>query len=178
MTHPQRTYARIETARKGYARILPAGQTKPLFSGCPACAMGMPVRLEHGALPEGVLQFLRSMDEKLTAILNLLNERSLADDFPIPVLVHDISGAGLRMSSSHPFATGMRVEIVVVLGSFPLQIAGTLGTIVRRDEVEGTALWAVEFTDIRDSEREKIIQFVFQEQRQSLRERRHTTEQL
>ncbi|MBZ4648160.1 MAG: hypothetical protein JG760_411 [Desulfomicrobiaceae bacterium] len=174
MSHPNRAYARIETARKGHARILPPGQTKPLFSGCAACAVGLPARLDPG-LPEAIVHTLRAMDEKLTAILNLLNERSLADDFPIPVLVHDISGAGLRMSSPHAFAIGMQVEIVVVLNAFPLQLAGTLGTIVRRDQLDDTALWAVEFTDIRESEREKIIQFVFQEQRQSLRAQRQTT---
>lgn len=174
MSHPQRTYARIETARKGHARILPPGQTKPLFSGCAACALGPSVRPEHGTVPEAILHVLRAMDDKLTAILNLLNERSLTEDFPIPVLVHDISGAGLRMSSAHPFAVGMRVEIVVVLAAFPLQLAGTLGTVIRQDDLEGTPLWAVEFTDIRESEREKIIQFVFQEERQSLRAHRQT----
>lgn len=171
MSHPNRTYARIETARKGHARILPPGQTKPLFSGCAACDVGLPARLEPG-LPEALGHTLRAMDEKLTAILNLLNERSLVDDFPIPVLVHDISGAGLRMSAPYTFAIGMQVEVVVVLNAFPLQLAGTLGSIVRCDHIEDTPLWAVEFTDIRESEREKIIQFVFQEQRQSLRAHR------
>lgn len=176
MSHPQRTYARIETARKGHARILPPGQTKPLFSGCAACALEPAVRGDHGALPDAILQALRALDDKLTAILNLLNERSLAEDFPIPVLIHDISGAGLRMSSPHPFTVGMRVEIVVVLNAFPLQLAGTMGAIVRQDDVEGTPLWAVEFTEIRESEREKIIQFVFQEERQNLRAHRQPSE--
>lgn len=167
-----RTYARIDATLKGHLRIMPRIQARPLFTGCPACAPAQPLDPAQTSVPEAVVQQLRTMDEKLSAILTLLNRQVLQEDFPIPVIVHDISGAGLRFSSDRKFQVGDHVEIVVSLSMYPLGLIGTMGAIIRRDVLEGTPLWAVEFKDMRDTEREKIIQYVIAEQRDQIRDRR------
>lgn len=167
-----RTYARIDTTLKGYLRIIPKIQTRPLFTGCPPCVPALPIDPAQTPLPEALIQQIKTMDEKLSAVLTLLSRQALKEDFPIGVIVHDISGAGLRFSSAHDFTLGDHVEIVVSLSMYPLGLIGTMGRIIRRDEVEDTALWAVEFKDIRDTEREKIIQYVIAEQRDQIRDRR------
>lgn len=172
MTNPERTFARIETALKGYLRILPAGRFTPLFASGTATA---PARLPdsvRASLPEGMAQFMESMDEKLESILALLNQQSLHDDFPVHVLIHDISGAGLRFTCTQPFELGTAVEVVVALGSNPKVLADTLGAVIRQDEFQGQTLWAMEFKEMRDSEREKIVQYVVSQQREQLRDRR------
>ncbi|NCD25035.1 MAG: PilZ domain-containing protein [Deltaproteobacteria bacterium] len=169
-----RTYARIDTTLKGYLRIIPKIQTRPLFTGCPACVPMQPLDPAQAQLPEALVSQLKTMDEKLSAVLTLLSRQAMRDDFPIPVIIHDISGAGLRFSSEHVFSLGEHVEIVVSLSMYPLGLIGTMGSIIRRDVIEDTTLWAVEFKDIRDTEREKIIQYVIAEQREQIRDRRST----
>jgi hypothetical protein len=172
MSNPERSFARIDTALKGHMRILSDGRLIPLFSCGMACA---PMRFPdnaRSALPDSLVQFLEAMDDKLNSILTILNQQSLHEDFPLSVLVHDISGAGLRFTTNHAVGEGTAVEIVVALGVHPQVLASTTGVIIRRDEHCGQDLWVVEFRELRDSEREKIIHYVVAQQREQLRVRR------
>ncbi len=171
MSVAERSFARIDTALKGYLRILPTGRFTSLFNCAQTSATPQLSEAAQSTLPEGLFQYLRSMNEKLSAILSLLNRQSLQEDFPVTVLIHEISGAGLRFSAAREFEPGQAVEMVIALGSQPQTLAGATGVILRADELRGEAVWAMEFKEMRDSEREKIIQFVVAQQREQLRER-------
>lgn len=171
MSVAERTFARIDTALKGYLRVLPAGSFTPLFNASPASAGPQLSEAAQDALPDGVVQYLRSMNEKLNAILALLTQQSLQEDFPVGILVHDISGAGLRFSAGRDFNLGQCVEVVLALGSQPQALAGATGVLIREEEHRGHKVWALEFKEMRESEREKIVQFVVARQREQLRER-------
>lgn len=170
MTAPERSFARIETTLKAYARRLPAGIFAPLFRGVQTAAPALTEAAQAG-LPDGLGQYLQSMNEKLDSILALLNQQSLQEDFPAAVLVHDISGAGVRFSSPDRFEVGQAVEMVIVLGGQPQALAGAMGVILREEEHLGQTVWALGFQEMRDAEREKIIQYVVARQREELRER-------
>ncbi len=171
MTVVERTFARVDTALKGYLRILPAGRFAPLFTCTQPGASPQLSENAQSTLPDGLGHYLRVMDEKLDAILSILTRQTLQEDFPVPVLVHDISGAGLRFSADREFELGQGVEMVIALSSQVRTLAGTPGIVIREEEHQGQRLWAMEFKDIRDSEREKIIQFVVARQREQIRER-------
>ena len=111
------------------------------------------------------------MNDKLSAILSIMTQQTLHEDFPVPVLIHDISGAGIRFSANQEFELGQGVEVVIALSNQPQSLAGAMGVILRAEERRGERLWAVEFKDMSDCEREKIIQFVVAKQREQLRER-------
>ena len=81
MTAPERSFARIETTLKAYARRLPAGIFAPLFRGVQTAAPALTEAAQAG-LPDGLCQYLQSMNEKLDSILALLNQQSLQEDFP------------------------------------------------------------------------------------------------
>jgi c-di-GMP-binding flagellar brake protein YcgR len=66
---------------------------------------------------------------------------------------------------------GQAVEVVVALDSQTQPLAGTTGVLIREEEHKGQRVWALEFKEMRDSEREKIVQFVVARQREQLRER-------
>jgi len=170
MTAPERSFARIETTLKAYARRLPAGRFTPLFRGVQTAAPALTETAQAG-LPDGLAQYLRSMDEKLDSILALLSQQSLQEDFPAAALIHDISGAGVRFSSPDRFEVGQALEMVIVLGGQPQTLAGTMGVILREEQHLGQTVWALGFQEMRDSEREKIIQYVVARQREELRER-------
>jgi len=171
MTVPERSFARIDTALKGYLRILPTGRFTSLFNCAQTSASPQLSEAGQSALPDGLIQYLRGMNEKLDTILSLLNQQTLQEDFPVTVLIHDISGAGLRFSTSREFELGQAVEMVIALGNQSPTLAGATGCVLRAEEHNGHKVWALEFKEMRDSEREKIIQFVVAEQREQLRER-------
>ncbi|GAB1410022.1 hypothetical protein MASR1M90_11760 [Desulfovibrionales bacterium] len=171
MSVADRTFARVDTTLKGYLRFMHPGQVGPLYRGCQSCAPVQAFDDKNTPLPESLVSYLRNMDEKITAILVLLNQQMVQDDFPTHVLVHDISGAGLRFTSSAQFNLGDQVELVLATGIYPQGLIGAMGEIIRQDAREDAILWVVEFKNMRDQEREKIIQFVIQEQREQLRER-------
>lgn len=168
MDTDERTFTQVELTLKGHLRMLPAGQFQPLFSGS---RLGTAHELEttqHG-LHKSLAQYLQDMDEKLNAILLLLSEQSLLEDFPVPILVHELSGAGLLFSSRQDFQIGQGVEAVLTLGSQMQTLAGVLGVIT--GVVEG-GRWSMDFSHTYEREREKIIQFVIDKQREQLRDRR------
>lgn len=175
MSDTERSFARVDTALKGYLRLLPPGRLIPLFNSAQMAPVSQPADTALAGLPDTLMPYLRGMNEKLNTILALLNQQSLQEDFSVPVVVHDISGAGLRFSAGQRFELGQGVEIVVVLGGQPQCMTGTTGVIIREEEHHGQKVWAVEFKDIRDSEREKIIAYVVAQQREQLRERRLCT---
>jgi hypothetical protein len=171
MTIVERSFARVDAALRGYLRILPANGFTSLFTCTQAGTQQQLSETAQSALPDGLGQYLRVMNEKLDAILSLLTRQTLQEDFPVPILIHDISGAGLRFSADREFELGQGVEIVVALGNQTRTLAGTLGVIIHAEELHEERVWAVEFKDMRDSEREKIIQFVVATQREQIRER-------
>ena len=50
-----------------------------------------------------------------------------------------------------------------------MRLAGAMGRIIRCDDVDGTMVYALDFTRIRERDLESIVQFVFQSQRDDLR---------
>ena len=171
MTIVERSFARVDAALRGYLRVLPASGFTSLFTCTQAGTTPQLSETAQSALPDGLGQYLRLMNEKLDAILSLLTRQTLQEDFPVPVLIHDISGAGLRFSADREFELGQGVEVVVALGNQARTLAGTLGVLIRVEEHQGQRVWAMEFKDMRDCEREKIIQFVVATQREQIRER-------
>jgi hypothetical protein len=171
MNVPERAYARIDTALKGYLRILPAGRFTALFACTQTGASPQLSEAAQSALPDGLGPYLRTMNEKLDAVLSLLTQQTLHEDFPVPVLIHDISGAGIKFSADLEFESGQGVEVVIALSNQPQRLAGAIGIILRSEEHPGERVWAMEFKDMRDCEREKIIQFVVAKQREKLLER-------
>jgi len=119
MSDTERSFARVDTALKGYLRLLPPGRLIPLFNSAQMAPVSQPADTALAGLPDTLMPYLRGMNEKLNTILALLNQQSLQEDFSVPVVVHDISGAGLRFSAGQRFELGQGVEIVVVLGGQP-----------------------------------------------------------
>lgn len=171
MTAVERTFARVDAALKGYLRVLPTDRFISLFP-CSQTGGAIPLsETAQSSLPDGLAHYLRAMNDKLSAILSILTQQTLHEDFPVPVLIHDISGAGIRFSANQEFELGQGVEVVIALSNQPQSLAGTMGFILRAEEHQGERLWAVDFKGMSDCEREKIIQFVVAKQREKLRER-------
>ncbi|WP_457570414.1 PilZ domain-containing protein [Desulfovulcanus sp.] len=178
MTKQKRTYSRISTRLKAYIRKLPSPDSRPLFSGCLACNAEPSItkNLQGPHIPRELVTFLQNMDAKLDMILSLLSQDSIQEDFPIRGEVVEISGAGLKFVSKTEFKEKEALELAIVLSQLPLRVVSVVGLILRLENVQNLAeapVYVVKFTNIRDIDRENIVQFVFQEQREQIRERKN-----
>jgi hypothetical protein len=176
MEKQSRTYMRISTRTKAYIRRLASPDTRPLASGCASCFTHSASKSLQGAqLPQDLINFLKEMDSKLDMVLNLLNQEYLHGQFDYECDVVEISGAGLQFTSSEEFESGEAVELAIILSQIPFRIVGLVGSIhrVEKEDTEEHKTYAVEYTSIRDEDREAIVQFVFHEQREQIRERQN-----
>lgn len=177
MTDQKRNYSRIETFLPGRLRLLAPGEEHSLYhgrSGCdlPPQAQGKP---KGAGLPETLMDFLETINAKLDMLLSIASQDHLQNNFPISINIVEISGAGLIFMADREFQLDDRVELVIFLSQIPLRIAGAIGRIHRRDEISAKSAWVVDFTAIRETDREAIVQFVFRQQREQIRESKQWT---
>lgn len=118
-------------------------------------------------LPEELINFLSEMDRKLDRLIGLLSHDHVKNDFPIELEVTEISGAGIKIRTPEEFRSNQPLEVILFLSQAPLRMAGCKGRILDRES--DTGLYRFEFVDLRGSDMEAIVQFVFKEQREQIR---------
>jgi len=118
-------------------------------------------------LPEDLTKFLAEMDRKLDRILGILSKDHLRSDFPLDFEVMELSAAGIKFRTKETIDINTPFEIVMLLSHVPLRMAGCKGRIIGIED--DTKLYRFEFIDTRGSDMEAIVQFVFQQQREQIR---------
>lgn len=168
MDEEKRTFSRVEARLVAYARRADSLETPPLFTSSPSLeACSRDVLSREGKLPESLVSFLCEMDKKLDQILGFLSQDQIRNDFPLNIEIFELSGAGAKFRSDTSMSLDDQLELVLVLNRFPLRMAGTKGRIVGIEE--DTGLYRLEFVNIREADLEIIIQYVFQRQRELIR---------
>lgn len=124
-------------------------------------------------LPDVVNKFLLQLDAKVDALLAALHSSSLDQDFPHTLEIASISASNLVFTSALPLAVGDWLEVVVNFGQTGIVTAAGIGHITARNVGKNASpFFSFSFTRIQEEEREKIIRFVFKEERRLLRETR------
>lgn len=181
MDDERRAYRRVTTLIRGRLRKLEGPEAPALFLGLGDGGAGPDKdALKNSHLPEAVVDFLLDMNAKLDTLISLHSQDKLSHNFPIQVEVTDISGAGLRAKllpgQEAPPAEGDFVEAVLVLHQFPLAMVGAIGRVTREQCPEGDdcggGLLAIHFTRMREKDLDRVVSFVFQEERRHIRERK------
>ncbi|MFW5722175.1 MAG: PilZ domain-containing protein [Desulfohalobiaceae bacterium] len=150
-----RTFSRIPTRITAYARRVESEKDSPLFHGKGSAPRPSPQKLKEANIP-------------------FISRDLLKEEFPVKTDVVELSGAGLKLvTPGQGLSLGDTVEVVLLLGQYPLNLAGAIGVLRRTEDLHGTSVLVMEFTRIRESDREAIVQFVFQEQREQIRENRY-----
>lgn len=174
MGDEKRTFSRVETTVKTYLKHVSGDSGFPTGFDCPGCEMGPDMEeLKRSSLPQAVSDFLIELNRKVDILVSLGSRKMIQDDYPLKGVVTEISGAGVLLRSSEGIKPGDHLEIVMILSAFPLRLASAVGRVVRKEA--GTVdepVWGVEFTRIRDTDQEQIVQFVFKEQRARIREQK------
>ncbi len=170
MKTERRKFSRVNTRIRAHARRVPSGDVTPLYSCGPVQA---PVHLDRvQGVPDSLVQFLNNLDNKVDTIISLLNQHSIESEFPLVLEVTEISGAGIKFTSGETLKQHESLELALVLNHSPLKIVGIICTLVRQEDTAQQSAWIASFTNIRDNDREAIVQYVFHEQRESIRKNR------
>ncbi len=169
MNDKNRKFTRAKTRIQGYLRQAKSAKDIPIFSsGSPQNLLRMD---KVRGIPDELLTFLKNLDEKLDTIVSLLNKQELATDFPFEIEVTELSAAGIKFTTKETFTENEYLELALVLNHLPLKTIGAICQVIRQDQIDNPSEWVAQFTNIRNSDREAIIQYVFYEQREEIRQK-------
>ena len=126
------------------------------------------------SIPDGnLINFLIQMDEKLDQILLLLSkgeEKTRPYEQGVGV---NISGSGMNMIVDKPIETGRIIHAKFFLTISPFLFMDVFGEVVRvirsEEKDEESYQLGIEFLNLNESDRDRIITAVFQHQRQTIR---------
>lgn len=167
----QGEFSKVATRIRAFVRGADAHDLLPVSFDNPALLKsGAAFDLDGANLSQPLTEFLTAMDAKLDSVISMLSQKRLEDDYEARAEVREIGGEGMSFVSETGFSVGDVLEFAIVLNQYPLRVASAVGRIEAEDEQHGQPLYSVTFTTIRDTDFEAIVQFVFNEQRQRIRE--------
>ena len=127
---------------------------------------------------DNLINFLIQMDEKLDKILLLLSKGEAKKESYEEGMGVNISGSGMNMIVDKPVETGRIIHAKFFLSKAPFLFMEVFGEVIRaiRLEEKGGKNYqlGIEFLNLNEHDRDRIITAVFQYQRQTIREKKGT----
>lgn len=115
------------------------------------------------------MECLHLLNKKLDTIIRMMAFQS--EGFhSLPFKFVSLSGSGMQFSSHQHFSLGDLLEFKMILTLFQPAAIYVYGEVVRVGNQSSGYFINVRFTEITDSIREKIINFIFETERKILRE--------
>jgi hypothetical protein len=119
-------------------------------------------------------RFLIRLEQKLDIVINLLAENVTRKHYEYKAVLVDVSESGLRMISPVTLSPGSRLEIGLVLPNKPYHTIDIAGEIIWDHDGDGVrgedgVTLGVCFTDILNEDRDDIVHYIFQKQREEIR---------
>ena len=127
-------------------------------------------------IPDGLVEFLVRMDEKLDHILTLMTENeNVKEEFKQGLGV-DISATGMGIIADLPVVPKQTIQANIILSRLPLISLDVIGEVVQvmpatKDDKRMYHI-GIRFLDLNAIDKEKIIKCVFQNERAAIRERK------
>lgn len=126
-----------------------------------------------GTLMSSLVTVLFHIEEKLDRILEKLEEQeSGVREIDVFDTV-DISGSGISLTLTENLDKGSMLRLSIALPGFLHGRLETLGRVVRSEEIKECERTyyqtGVEFVDLSDDEKERLVQFTFSQQRRQIR---------
>jgi hypothetical protein len=169
----KRTYVRAEMS----ARVKVQPVSREAFEHHKATRGGKLSELGPGG-DEGRLGYLSDhlnrIEEKLDRVLEKLDPAGSSGDEAAYGTAQNISGAGVNLILEETFDVGQLVMISLSVPGFSIGFLQTYGEVVRVAPQKGKKRplfeTSIKFLMISEDEREKLIAYAFQRQRQSIRD--------
>ena len=95
-----------------------------------------------------------------------VKDKSIIDELYLEAQTIDISGGGLLFYSDRGYRPGERMKVILHLPKRPLEIrAKVVRSMLIPDQQPRLYQTGVEFTDIRERQRDRVMKYVFEQQR-------------
>ena len=125
------------------------------------------------AINDGMAEFFVRMDEKLDRILLMLSKNDAFSGGSGQGTGNNISASGMNICIDSPVTKGQIVHARIVLSKLPFFYIDVYGEIIRIKALEGKGSplcqAGIKFLNLEETEREKIVAYVFQHQRERIR---------
>ncbi|MFH1081198.1 MAG: PilZ domain-containing protein [Pseudomonadota bacterium] len=174
----------IENLRREYSRVdayVPCEYRLVLTEERPyvqARIAGDNIASEHSNLSDRgntdpvLEEWLQILNSKLDTIIHLMKLRQ-DGYFELPYKAVNISGGGMSFSVPEAIPLGEVLEIKIMLTFQQPVILIIYGEVVKSDLINDCHFVAVHYIHMDDSIRDMIVRFVFEREREILRERRN-----
>lgn len=167
----KRTFSRVDAYIPLAYRLVPAEEQPYIHT-----EIHDQIFMENSrSLPEITDQALYAgmciLNAKLDQVLQLLSLRSKGF-FSLPSKLVNISGAGLRLTTSEKFSENDILEIKTLLSVQRNRAFCLYGRIISIEEQPDGYRTSLSFIQIDDAARDEIAKFVFEREREILREKR------
>jgi hypothetical protein len=165
-----RAYSKVKTNVKALIRKAIEEGSPPFFRVNTEQGFHFDFNCRELGIPEGLNLYFQYLDGKLDLILSMLGKEMIEKEFDFSTMVVELSGGGLKcLKISEEFNVGDHIEMLLYLSHIPLLVVSAIGEIIRIEKDKDKEYFIVEFTNIRERDRELIVRFVFQEQREQIR---------
>jgi len=124
---------------------------------------------------EPLVAAMRWLDFKLDLVLYHLRSSQQGRYFPHQAPTTDLSGSGVGLAEPSRLPQGSPVLICLPLPDHPSRPVMAMGEVARGGSQADEPSAAITFTDISETDRERIVHFTFQKQRQELARRSEET---
>jgi len=125
---------------------------------------------ELGKIDPFILNALIDINLKLNLIISAISSEGKKDFFNRVPIEGSLSEGGLGFTTEETIAEGDILAIEIMLPVFPLAIIKTLGKAVRVQVLpEGGSAVGLQFINIKEEDRDKIVHYIFKKQREWLR---------
>jgi hypothetical protein len=133
------------------------------------------------AINGDIAEFFVRMDEKLDRILLMLSKNKVFSECSGRGTGNNISASGMNIDIDRPVKQGQIVHATMVLSKAPFLYIDVYGEIIRVDALGGKdsplCQVGIKFLNLDESGKEKIVAFVFQQQREAIRKKKNAANQ-
>ena len=171
VTQNKREFSRVDAHFPLEIRLVPAEEMQSIR--CRAEGKGIPsIKLPPDVDDPVLAEWLKLLHVKIDAVLRLISLSGEACESS-PYKTQNISGGGISFTSPENFALGDIVEIKVPNAEILSQSLCLYGEVMHSEKKKDDGwLTAVRFIVLDDMLRDEIVRFVFEREREILREKR------
>jgi c-di-GMP-binding flagellar brake protein YcgR len=125
---------------------------------------------ELGNIDPFILNSLIDINLKLNLIISTISSEGKKNIFNRVPIEANLSEGGLGFTTREKISEGDICALEIMLPVFPIAIIKTLGKAVRIKALpEGGASIGLQFINIKEEDRDKIVHYIFKKQREWLR---------
>ncbi|TAN44861.1 MAG: PilZ domain-containing protein [Nitrospirae bacterium] len=166
-----REFSRVDAAIPFGVSVVPAERRAALKSKLSGNMDLVDMRMLPDLDNKALHDWLIMLNSKLDTIINMLSFQREGFGM-LPFTTVNISGGGLSFTSAQRYNRGDLIEMKMLLPLMPPVALYVYGEIVSIEKSGESYAMAVKFLAMDDNIQDLIVQFVFKQQREILRERR------